>query len=128
MHGVFTAGYNNNQNLMKLGAHLVNESIKTTDSIVNKIKSGFLSLLKSVSNSFKCLVKLFSFSKGSNHFNHDQKSNIHFESVPSVAIEEKYTKIYEDNVSRTSRQAEFHKLKTEMHAQLGAMFKQRAHA
>ena len=123
MHSIFVTNFNNNSGLVKLGAHFVNESIKVADSVVDKIKNGFLSLLKSISNSFKCLVKLFSVYKGTHHINTDKKSNIHFETVPSVAIEAKDRTIHEDNSSRSAQQAEFYKLKTEMHAKLGAIFK-----
>lgn len=126
MYGVFSTYCINNQNQIKLGSHLVSESIKAADEVGGKIKSGFLSLLKSISNSFKCLIKLFSFSKVSNPFNTEQKYHVHLESAPSVAIEEKEDKINDDNSSRAAHQAEFHKLKTEMHAKLGEVFKHRS--
>jgi len=115
---LFSVYCNNYQSLTKLSDDILTESQKIGVQIADKIKGGFISLINSISNSFSSLHKMFSFSNEDKNVNSDKKEPLNVRTIPSIFIEDE-EKITLDNTSlKSASQAEFDKLKSEMHAKL----------
>jgi len=123
MNILFSIYCNNYQNLTKLSADIVTESQKTGAQIIEKVKSGFVSMLKSISNSFTCLMRTFSYLNINKNVNSDKVERVYVETPHFFAIEDKKTTVVESNAEKSTSQAEFDKLKYAMHARLNIVFK-----
>ena len=107
--------------MTKLSNEIIAESQKVLSQTTDKIKSGFVSLLNSVSNSFASLKKTFSFSAG-NEMKRDRKDSACLRTVPSIVIDNTTMNCSDGLSSTSSREREFNQLKAEMHERLNACF------
>lgn len=122
MSFLFSVYVNNHQNLTKLSNEVIAESQRLATQTTSKIKCGFVSFLNSVSNSFASLKKTFSFSVGNEKVNNNGKDLVLLRATPSIIVENIAMSSADDLSSTSSRESEFNKLKTDMHARLNVCF------
>jgi len=119
---LFSVYVNNYHNLTKLSNEVIAESQKLATQTTSKIKSGFVSLLNSISNSFTSLKKTFSFSTGNEKMNNDGKDSVFLRTTPSVIVDNTAMGSADDLSSTSTRESEFNKFKAEMHDRLNVCF------
>jgi len=122
MSFLFSVYVNNHQNLTKFSSEVISESQKLATQATGKIKCGFISLLNSISNSFTSLKKIFSFSAGSEKINSVGKDSVFPRTAPPIIVDNTAMSSVDDLPSASSREGEFNKLKSEMHARLNVCF------
>lgn len=127
MNILFTAYCDRRLDLVKISDQMVHEAKKVTTKATQSIKSGFVALLKSISNSFKCMVKMFTVSKVSQTAGDTtlQPQRVFFEAVPAISVEKEKEHTLEDNPFNDSSRQYFNKLKAEMHVKLNDVFANR---
>lgn len=128
MNILFTAYCNNRLDLVKISDEMVHETKKVTTKVTQSIKNGFVALLKSISNSFKCMVKMFTVTKVSQGaaYSNLQPQRVYSEVVPTVSVEKEKDRALEDNPFNDASRQYFNKLKAEMHVKLNDVFANRA--
>lgn len=122
MNVLFKLCINNYQSLTELRKDVIVESQKLATQATSKVKSGFVSLLNSISNSFASLQKAFSFSASNKKMNDDREGSIYLKTEPLVIVDNIKENVADYISSKPPRQDDFNVLKSEMHDRLNACF------
>lgn len=128
MNVLFKLCINNYQSLTELRKDVIIESQKLATQATSKVKSGFVSLLNSISNSFASLQKTFSFSASNKKMNNDREGSIYLKTEPLVIVDNIKENVADYISSKPPRQDDFNVLKSEMHDRLNACFNRKANA
>lgn len=108
---------NNCGNLTESRNEAVFKSKESGIQFSDKIKNGFTSLLKSISNSFSSLKKIFSLSSEVDNIkNNKQTSMFYMKNLPFEVVENKVT--MDDKSSKPLSSDNFDKFKSKMHSDL----------
>lgn len=128
MNVLFKLCINNYQSLTELRKDAIVESQKLATQATSKVKSGFVSLLNSISNSFASLQKAFSFSASNKKMNNDREGSIYLKTEPLVIVDNIKENVADYISSKPPRQDDFNVLKSEMHDRLNACFNRKVNA
>lgn len=128
MNVLFKLCINNYQSLTELRKDVIVESQKLATQATSKVKSGFVSLLNSISNSFASLQKAFSFSASNKKMNDDREGSIYLKTEPLVIVDNIKENVADYISSKPPRQDDFNVLKSEMHDKLNACFNRKVNA
>lgn len=128
MNVLFKLCINNYQSLTELRKDVIIESQKLATQATSKVKSGFVSLLNSISNSFASLQKTFSFSASNKKMNNDREGSIYLKTEPLVIVDNIKENVADYISSKPPRQDDFNVLKSEMHDRLNACFNRKVNA
>lgn len=126
MNILFSAYCNNRQHFIKVSNDMLNGSQRVCSKVASAIKNGFVALLQSISNSFKCLVKMFTFTKTSGNLDNSKQERSFSITAPAVMIEKEKEKTLEYDSFNDISRLKFEKLKASMHAELNDLFSRRA--
>ncbi|WP_299999422.1 hypothetical protein [uncultured Cedecea sp.] len=119
---LFSVYVNGFKDLPKLSHDLIIGSKKIAEKVAGEIKSGFISLLNSISNSFISLQKMFSFSGVESKFYNDDRGSLYQAEPSSAKVENVTENTVENTRSQNIGRDEFNKMKSEMHAKLNYCF------
>lgn len=125
MNLLFSAYMSNGKDLNKLSNEVLIESKKVAKQIVSDIKSGFVFLVDSISNSYSFLQKTFSFAKQNKQDSTQENQFSYPRPASIIIIENKIDGNEIDSSSISSRQFEFNNLKADMHSKLNLCFNQK---
>jgi len=128
MNVLFKLCINKYQSLTDLRKDVIIESQKLVAQTTSKVKSGFVSLLNSISNSYASLQKTFSFSASNKKMNNDKEGSIYLKTEHLVIVDNIKENVADYLSSKPPRQDDFNVLKSEMHEKLTACFNKKFNA